>query len=286
MKLKEGITLFINQRNIELEPDRLSLYEGTILVEECSSNKYLVNQYHPKSCIPKLLSRPLLNVEHNMLCSTNLEKYKMGESLAIFNIPDKILSGFDYVRDSIIKSDINNLVLALDSEESKSSILEVNNYVKQFGEPTGRIALGFNLPNLITVTRQPRDNNKRYMGLHIDGWGLHKEKLERRHLSPVKICVNLGLQERYLLFINLSLQEIYRILKNHGMNDKSYSSEPWNIGNLFMEKLPNYPVIRLKILPNEAYIAPIENIIHDGSTLGCSSYDVNLQIKGYFETLV
>lgn len=288
MKLQEGIRLFIEPINLDLENNRLSLYEGTMLVEKYFSDQNKSNQYYPKSFIPKLPSRSLFGTEKNILCSPNLENYRMGNSLAIVNIPNHILSGFDYVKDLIIKGDTNNLALALNSEQSKLNSLRVVNYVKKFGNPTESTgALGINLPDLITVTRYgcDKDTKKRYVGLHIDN-SYWQEKLERRHLSPVKICINLGLQARYLLFINLSLKDILKTLQNLGINNQIQDKGPPNIVKLFMENFPNYPVIRLTILPGEAYIAPVENMIHDGSTLGCSQHSVNLQIRGYFDNIV
>lgn len=283
MQLQEGIKLFIQQNTIDLEHDRLSLYEGTILVEKYPSYQSISSQYYSQSFIPKLQSRLFFEDEKKLLYSTDLENYKMGESLGMFKIPEQVLSCFNFLKDIILKADITNIALALESEESKIGILKALSYIEKLGSSINYPVLALNLPNLITVSRQPRGNDMRYMGLHIDGWGLPYNNLENRHLSPVKIGINLGIKERYLLFINLSLKEIRKILIASGIGDLVSTCEPWNMGNLFMKTFPNYPVIRLKILPNEAYIAPVQNMIHDGSTLGSSSYDVNFQINGYFK---
>ena len=47
-----------------------------------------------------------------------------------------------------------------------------------------------------------------------------------------------------------------------------------------MRAFPDYPVVRLTIRPGEAYIAPTENLIHDGSTLGMTSPDLALHMIG------
>jgi hypothetical protein len=286
MKLKEGIKLFIDKDNIELSPNRLSLYQGSIMIEKYTLDQDILGQYHSHSFIPQPNCRSVLNIEKNILCSTNLVNYKIGKSLAVINIPEQVLSYFNFVKDVILESETSKIALALKSEESQIGILKVVNYIKKFGQSTKSIALALNLPNLITVTRQPRDNNMRYMGLHIDGWGLPYNKLQNRHLSPVKISINLGTKERYLLFINLSLKEISKMLIDSGFSNIVNTCEAWEIGSLFMKHFPDYPVVRLKILPNEAYIAPTENMIHDGSTLGCFNHDVNLQIRGYLKKIV
>jgi hypothetical protein len=50
----------------------------------------------------------------------------------------------------------------------------------------------------------------------------------------------------------------------------------------FLAQNPDYPVTRVRVDPGEAYIAPTENIIHDGSSLGQRFSDVHVTIRGYF----
>ena len=40
------------------------------------------------------------------------------------------------------------------------------------------------------------------------------------------------------------------------------------IGREFMERFPDVPVVRCRIGPGDAYIAPTENLVHDGSHSG------------------
>ena len=55
---------------------------------------------------------------------------------------------------------------------------------------------------------------------------------------------------------------------------------PDDIRQNFLQKYPEYPVIKLRVAPDEAYIAPTENIIHDGCTFGKKFFDVSLTIRG------
>ena len=55
------------------------------------------------------------------------------------------------------------------------------------------------------------------------------------------------------------------------------------VSRLFLTKYPNYPVFRIKIEPGEAYIAPTENIIHDGAKLNYET-DFTWTFLGYFQT--
>jgi hypothetical protein len=49
-----------------------------------------------------------------------------------------------------------------------------------------------------------------------------------------------------------------------------------------MQLYPTYPVVRLRIGPGEGYIAPTENVIHDGSTIGMTKWDLYLTMLDYF----
>ena len=107
-------------------------------------------------------------------------------------------------------------------------------YVKdRFGmdisDAPGHIAGGIrvNAANRRTVTVHP--GTARFVGLHVDNWT--RLPLNQRHTAPRRICINLGNEARYFLFVNLS------------------------------------------------YIAPTENIIHDGSSVGARGHDVSLSLR-------
>jgi hypothetical protein len=49
-----------------------------------------------------------------------------------------------------------------------------------------------------------------------------------------------------------------------------------------MRQFPTYPVLRLRVKPGEAYIAPTDNLIHDGSSVGKQFPDITIHNLGYF----
>lgn len=73
-----------------------------------------------------------------------------------------------------------------------------------------------------TVTCDPRTGH--FIGLHIDSWD--RGKLSERINSRNRLCVNLGLSERYLIFLNLPLARLVRIL----ITKPQLSSEPYILG--------------------------------------------------------
>lgn len=55
------------------------------------------------------------------------------------------------------------------------------------------------------------------------------------------------------------------------------------IGAAFMSTFPEDPIVRLRLRPGEAYIAPTENILHDGSSAEVIETNHYLSIRGRFD---
>ena len=53
------------------------------------------------------------------------------------------------------------------------------------------------------------------------------------------------------------------------------------LGQAFMQRYPDYPVIKVRVAPGEAYIAPTENMIHDASTVAKRVPDLHLTFLGH-----
>jgi hypothetical protein len=52
-----------------------------------------------------------------------------------------------------------------------------------------------------------------------------------------------------------------------------------------MERFPDMPTVRCRLGPGEAYIAPTENLVHDGSSIGQSEIDEQFTIRGHIRPL-
>jgi hypothetical protein len=127
---------------------------------------------------------------------------------------------------------------------------------------------------LQTVTVHPQ--SRELVGLHLDNW--FRLPLRRRHEAPNRICLNLGCQDRYFLFLNLSIRRMYGAVRRRVAGQL----HPMAVGRHFMTLFPSYPVVRLRIRPGEAYIAPTDNLIHDGSSCDMSVADLSLSLLGRF----
>ncbi len=129
--------------------------------------------------------------------------------------------------------------------------------------------------NLVTSTFD--HHRRQYIGMHYDNWdGVDWTKREN---VRNRICINLGIEERYFLFINLELKSVLQKLNN--LQTYALQEGPYRP---FLSKYPDYPVIRVKLEPGEYYIAPTENIIHDGCTEDKVYNDVVITVLGYFHT--
>jgi hypothetical protein len=92
----------------------------------------------------------------------------------------------------------------------------------------------------------------------------------------LRICINLGTQERHLVFIPVSVSEMARRLSFSKADLAPQHSTPFI--QTFMHAFPDQCVLRLGVAPGEAYIAPTENLIHDASTMCMSEPDLSLTI--------
>ena len=149
----------------------------------------------------------------------------------------------------------------------------------EFGDRSGaniNIGLGLGPPNQITTTK---DHSSGLMiGLHLDSWS--RSAANDRANAENRICVNLGDEPRFLMFVNLPLASIIDALQRESLPLATMG--PTDIGRRFLAHYHDYPVLRVRILPGEAYIAPTENVIHDGSTVDSQSTDAFLTVRGSF----
>jgi hypothetical protein len=117
----------------------------------------------------------------------------------------------------------------------------------------------------------------RFIGLHIDD--LDELPINRREESTNRLCINLGRHSRYLLFVRSMAQ----LLADNTSGGTYMNMRSTPLIHTFLNKFTEYPVARLEIRAGEGYIAPTENIIHDGSTFGMAGTDHQLTARGMIE---
>jgi hypothetical protein len=144
--------------------------------------------------------------------------------------------------------------------------------------------------NLLTVTINGRSGLR--VGLHVDD--LSGLDIGQRASAPSRMCANFGWTDRFFLLVNVSVDDLGcltagRLLRRHaGAENKTKNlgrSRPLkDLVDSFLYAHPNRPVVRIRIRPGEAYIAPTENLVHDGSTVGSAIPDVACHVRGMFQT--
>lgn len=146
------------------------------------------------------------------------------------------------------------------------------------GHSTAGTGVGVHPPGLPTVTWDPPRSG--YIGLHLDSWYGPQTPLERA-TAPGRISINLGEEDRFFVFCNLPLAAMAHRVRPAG--DAERAMDAGTVARDFLRQHPDYPLVRLRVRPGEAYVAPTENICHDGSTEDRTTWDVSLTVRGWFD---
>jgi len=209
-----------------------------------------------------------------------------GAAISVTKIPSELLRPFQILQDAATASlDRQRILPLVNAPTCTTAVGTIKAYLQRYleiaperedRELKGGIVV--NPPALATVTVDPR--SRKLIGLHLDDW--YRLPYDRRHESPNRICINIGHQDRYLLFLNLPIGQVCKVVQATGMKISCDNLGGTSVGRLFMTLFPSYPTTRVRIRPGEAYIAPTENIIHDGSSIEMSALDISLSLRGRF----
>ena len=123
--------------------------------------------------------------------------------------------------------------------------------------------------------------NSRYVGLHIDNHD--RLPLQQRRGAFQLVCVNLGPAERYLQFVNLAVPELIAALEADDATADDRYPTVRHLLAAFFQKYPDYPVVRVTLPPDHAYVAVTQYVIHDGATNTLGQPDVAFLLGGHFE---
>jgi hypothetical protein len=116
----------------------------------------------------------------------------------------------------------------------------------------------------------------RRIGLHLDSWD--RIPIQRRDASRIRLCINLGTRMRSLLFLPYDIRIINDAVTGTSGDEDAHLG---NIGGRFCNKFRETPVFELTVPPGHAYLAPTENIIHDGCSEPASGPDVTIAWMGF-----
>jgi hypothetical protein len=235
--------------------------------------------YRAGAFIPKKPWREPTDAEIDLLFS-NQPDLEYQENIGITKIPDSIaaqfmelginrVTSYDDLFETITKSESKYLKAQNELDEYVDGLL----VIKQSKQKHNII---INPAGMETLTVNTNTGN--LTGMHVDDWD--QLALGELHKSRNRICINLGLQDRFFLYVNLTLTRIRDLLAEKTDFSKSGKRQ---IAAYFYSHFPEYPIIKLRVKPFEAYIAPTENVIHDGCTEGIVYKDIQLTLRGFYK---
>ena len=211
-------------------------------------------------CTPGLPWRLLAPSELTMIVSNEIFGY-IGSSICLLRLPKELL----YIIRQLSAEEVDSACGVVEAGNPVQDLLL--GYIRELCTLDGTITchgLVSNPGNLLTVSYDK--NIGQFNGLHVDSWD--SPPGHDRSSSPNRICINVGTSERSLLFVNLTLGKMRELLKARSDVYANINDDNTNVGRAFLREFPTYPVVRLKTKPGDAYIAPTENVLHDGCTYG------------------
>ncbi len=139
--------------------------------------------------------------------------------------------------------------------------------------PPTTLSAGCNLAGLHTVTKDP--DTQVFVGLHVDTFDQEYEAGRRN--AKNRVSANVGDEPRYFLFVPVAFQRLAE-----GADRRRDGA---SVVCDYLQRHPEQPVLRLRVEPGEAYVAPTESLIHDASSLWMKTRDLHVTGRGTFDPM-
>lgn len=278
--LTEGIHIQIDQS--EQLSERLRINDGIHASDKITGSAGGTFEYLPGRFVPRRTWRQLNVDELKMLSAAPVESNAaLSETISLLHLPDHIIKKFKDIGIEKLE-DADQLATLL--ADSKEGFKELNSLLQSFLYsivPAGgflefqgiRVGKG----NLETTAHTP---GLKLVGMHIDnasGRDLLEFQSEKRRL-----CINLGLENRFFLFVNKPVRQLVEMVASCKPVDRQTYSNNNSLSDDFFKFYPDYPIVRITQRPYDIYIAPTDCMIHDGSTEGSTKPDIDMTFVGDF----
>lgn len=266
--IRRGVVLFLG--GVDDCADRVQLSSGTVAAAVAAPGTL----YKEGARVPRPAWRSLTVADREVLIAESCPRLH-GSAMSVIRLPPELLDPFRSLRLAAAEHRSKDILLPIARGEDCSLATDaiVDYLQKKFDRSTPeddcalKGGIEVHRPMLQTITADPATNA--LIGLHVDNF--YDFAVSRRELSPNRVCVNLGSDDRFFLFLNIPLGRLCKLMNNESSGEKE-----------FMATFPSYPVVRVRIRPGEAYIAPTENILHDGSSIGRNTMDITFSVRGRF----
>ena len=268
-QLSAGIRIFRASPSNDLEP-WLALSSGAELVQDAAAHGV---PFIPSAVVPREDWRPPSAHELGLLiCPTVAEASAApGMVVAILEMPEAVMQP---LRSIALPESAPVQGTPVNTADADAAIGRALEYLAPYIESTEDFVIhGVRVQRspVVTATTHSMSGGLSFIGMHVDRWhhgdygcGVHSQ-----------FSVNLGNRDRFFTFVNLPVH----VLKDHYGDPV----EGWlTIGRDFVAKNGGYPLVRLRLRPGEAYLAPTENLIHDVSLSGSPLPDICFNLRGRF----
>lgn len=267
--LLNGIPIFVSDFDSDADVSgRISVSRGT---ERATLSSYGAESFLPVDKWSALSDDELTLVSghHGAIPRSGAER------ISVWKLPQQISMYFDGMRAAIRKHNNETVVANLfNHPDYRRGCAELAKLCRATGINDSMRVLGHysRMPGLASTSI---GEDGKFVGLHVDSWASGSIS-ERKEGYPSRLCVNLGPEDRYFMFQNLSFNQIAEI------SNSPISDHPNQFVVDFLDSNPSYPVLKLRIKPGEAYIAPTEIMIHDATTRDKHYVDASVTILGDF----
>ena len=146
-------------------------------------------------------------------------------------------------------------------------------------EATDRVRLTCNSPGLMTSTLYDRERQC-LLGVHLDSHE-HRDCTDRENCMRL-LSLNVSVEPRRFLFVPLALAVIAREIGCLRGASAMRCLNATDLARAYFALYPATAVISLTLFPGEAYVAPVQNMPHDGSTAQMRDLDMTLRLFGEF----
>ncbi|WP_019928210.1 hypothetical protein [Nocardia sp. BMG111209] len=204
-----------------------------------------------------------------------------GDWIAVLPVPGRVLEASAALRAVSATGDAAALDALIEGPAGRLALVEALRWANGLTDPArpgiltpflyGRIPAGN--PTMTT------GSHGRRVGLHVDSWD--DGPLAERAAAANRVSANLGDHDRCLLVVNAPLAVMARALAERDLLDGA-ADPRFALGRRFMQVFPHYPVTKIVVRPGEAYIAPTDNLLHDGFAEPHGQIDLQFSCRGYF----
>jgi len=277
MKMSNEISLVVETTNPE--KSRVDFSAGIKTVNEPCAPGSMDVPYIKGACVPK---EPWEEPSPSLLerIVTEPSDSNRSSSVRIMKIPDHIIQPLYNlgIQDVNTQEEVSE---KCSTEEYWDSLLKIKKFASKISLDSDKLeVLGVSVkePGLPTVTVNRKI--ERRIGLHLDSWD--RLPLSKRDEARNRLSINIGEDDRYLLFLPLTVSSIIDYFDEQELSEHN----PTQLMRRYMYMNEDNPIVKVRVGPGEAYIAPTENMIHDATTVGQSAYDFNISFLGLFKTYV